>query len=205
MVPDFTKPSAATTVSNPEEVAQILGNSESNQFANSIAINGSDIYNFMSRTGSNNIAIYFGYSMAENYQNSNKVMIIAPVDRNFKTIAYTDCLLYNSNNMNFESSAIDNDGLAGRSSNQYIATGLVRAYIDHFNSNPNKPETRGVLLQRSTLDKFLKNNGNMRLSFGKGSDGSPVVLVSAIASNTRGMEVDALEASSLCPNNCDIY
>lgn len=207
----FAKPEATTTLTNPYEINQILiqniGN-ESNFFANSIGLNGSDVYRFMSSTGSNTIAIYFGYSMAGNYNNKNKVLIVAPVDRNYRTMM-SDCLLYNSSNMSFQVSNFGDDHTAANSSRQNITTPLAKAYIANFEENPNKPEIRGVLLQRSTLDNIIKNNGgvmnNLKLSFGKSADGNTVVIASAMSAGTRGVEVEVLDISSLCPNNCDFY
>lgn len=207
----FSRPAATTTLNNPEEINQILvqnvGN-ESNYFANSIGLNGSDVYRYMTSTGSNTVAIYFGYSMAGNYNNTNKVIIVAPVDRNYKTMM-SDCLLYNSSNMSFQVSNFGDDQTAANSSRQNITTPLAKAYITNFEENPNKPEIRGVLLQRSTLDKMLKNNGgtfnNLKLSFGKSAEGNTVVIASAMNAATRGLEVELLDGSSLCPNNCDFY
>jgi hypothetical protein len=207
----FTRPSNPVTLNNPEEINQILvqNSNESNFFANSIGLNGGDIYRFMSSTGSNTVAVLFGYSMAGNYSNSNKVAIVAPVDRNYNTLS-NDCLLYSSSNMSFQANSLGDDQTAANSSRQNIVSALAKAYIAHYEENPDKAEIRGVLLQRSTLDKIIKNNGttavnNLRLSFGKNNEGNIVVIVSAMSAGTRGVEVDMLDGSSLCPNNCDFY
>lgn len=207
----FSRPASPATISNPEEINQILvqNSSESNFFVNSIGLNGSDIYRYMSSTGSNTVAVYFGYSMAGNFNNANKVAIIAPVDRNYNTLM-SDCLLYNSSNMTFQASQLGDDHAVANSSRQNITSPLAKTYIANFEENTNKPEIRGILLQRSTLDKIIKNNSNaivnnIRLSFGKDDNGNTVVLVSAMGAATRGAEVEMLDGSSLCPNNCDFY
>lgn len=208
----FSTPSSPTTLGSTEEANQMIVQNVSegsNFFANAACLNGADIYRFMSATGSNTVAVYFGYSMGDNYSNTNKVMVIAPVDRNYKTISSANCLLYNSSNMTYQPYSLEDNITPANSSQQYISAALAKSYTTNFDENPNKEDVKAVLLQRSTLDKFIKNNGavanNLLLSFGKDLSGNIVVVVSSKGAAARSSQADALDGSSLCPNNCDFY
>jgi hypothetical protein len=204
--PGFNKTNPTVVSNNPDEINQMIqAASQSDYFAHSLALNGNDVYNYMRSSGSSTIAVYFGFSMAGNFDDNNKVMIIVPVDGNLNTIPYRDCLLYNSSNLSFGGASPN-----ANSSNQRITSGLARNYIAHFNENPNKQAMRGFVLQRSTLNNIIQNGtnsvvANLLLSMGKDQSGNDVIIASAKSGESGGTKSEIIDASALCPTNCDIY
>ncbi len=215
----YTRPSATTVPASDEEVGEVVSAIETRSrdgsspyFASSIVLNGNDIYDYMSSTRSNTIAIAFGFSMAGNYNNANKVMVILPVDKNYQTIQGASCMLYSSGNMRFEPNTFETDRTVPSSSPQTIVPALGRTYVNNLVDNPDRDEVRGVLLHRSTLDKIIKNSrgavaNHIRLSFGMNGRGERIVMASSVdmanGMSTKQGPIEVLDATSLCPNNCE--
>lgn len=185
-------------------------------FAYSITLNGNDIYRFMNASNCNTVALYHGYSMADNFNNANKVLIVVPVTSRYQTKSGADCLMYSYGNMKFSNESYASSVTTARSSAELplISAALAKQYIDHFNDNQNRDEVRGILLSRSTLDKVIRNNSNsvmynMRINYGIDDNGQRMVVVSSVDAASgmaaRNANMQVLSGSSLCPNNCDVY
>lgn len=207
----YSAPAPSVSLTDMESVNRMLvANSQeaSDLFVNAIGLNGSDLYRFISTSGATTVAVYFGYTMQGSYGDANKVIIVTPVDRNYRTISSADCMIYTGGNLNYTASGLNDANPSIASSRQSISNALAKAYISRADEDPNKGQVRGILISRGTLDKVAKESGtvnNVRVSFGKDDNGNTVAMISAINSNRAVSSAEQLDGSSLCPNNCDIF
>lgn len=207
----YSAPAPSTQLTDMDEINKMLVSNvqETNDlFVNAIGLNGTDIYHFLTKTGASTVAVYFGYTMQGSYADANKVVVVTPVDRNYRTISSADCMIYTGVNLSNSPYGLNDANPSTNPSRQNISNALAKVYISRADEDPNKGQVRGILISRSTLDKVAKESGsvnNVRISFGKDDGGNTVAMISAITSNRTAAAAEQLDGSSLCPNNCDVF
>jgi hypothetical protein len=212
------------TIYNANEITQCI--SYTNTFATKLktpiythtySLNGYDIYKYIVAVKCHSVAIYNGYDVEGVFTNENKVFIVAPLDASMKIMQQGQCLKYKGyKNMSITEKKFSTENTNPVSLNNlpYISPIEAKRCINSNSKSHQNDNIRGFVLQRSTLDKVIKNNTaavlfNMRIHHGFNNNNNRILLATAInyftGLNQNDYTMQLINSASLCPTNCDFY